>query len=59
MERFRASVIALDPSQKMLEQATQKQQESRIRYGRGRAEALPLKDNSVDLISIRPRDVFQ
>ncbi len=49
---FDASVIALDPSQKMLEQATQKQHECRIRYGRGRAEALPLKDDSVDLIFI-------
>src|SRR5262245_16220782 len=49
---FNAVVVGLDPSQKMLERATRKQHGCRIHYARGRAEAVPLTDNSVDLIFI-------
>jgi len=49
---FNAQVIGLDPSQKMLEQAARKPHKCRIQYGRGRAEAVPLMDNAVDLIFI-------
>ncbi len=48
--RFDAEVIGIDPSQKMLEQARSKQPDGRIRYEAGRAESIPLPDNSVDLI---------
>jgi ubiquinone/menaquinone biosynthesis C-methylase UbiE len=48
--RFDAEVIGLDPSNKMLEQARRKRADSRIRYELGRGEAIPLPDNSVDLI---------
>jgi ubiquinone/menaquinone biosynthesis C-methylase UbiE len=60
--RFDAEVIGIDPSQKMLEQARRKQHDRkpqphrkqqhdrRIRYEPGRGEAIPVPDNSVDLI---------
>jgi ubiquinone/menaquinone biosynthesis C-methylase UbiE len=48
--RFDAEVIGVDPSTKMLEQAQRKQLDSRVRYQLGRGEAIPLPDNSVDLI---------
>lgn len=47
---FDAEVIGVDPSTKMLEQARRKQIDSRVRYQPGRGEAIPLPDNSVDLI---------
>jgi ubiquinone/menaquinone biosynthesis C-methylase UbiE len=48
--RFNAEVIALDPSQKMLEQARKKKIDARVRFEHGRAEAIPLPDSSVDLV---------
>jgi len=48
--RFNAEVIGLDPSQKMLELARQKQSDTRVQYQHGRAEALPLPSASVDLV---------
>ena len=48
--RFDAEVIGVDPSTKMLDQAKRKQHDSRVRYQPGRGEAIPLPDNSVDLI---------
>jgi ubiquinone/menaquinone biosynthesis C-methylase UbiE len=50
--RFNAQVIGIDPSKKMLEQALKKRRDSRVSYQLGRAEAIPLQDNSVDLIFI-------
>jgi len=47
---FDAAVIGLDPSTKMLDQARKKQRDSRVRYQAGSGEAIPLADNSVDLI---------
>jgi SAM-dependent methyltransferase len=48
--RFNAEVIAIDPSTKMLEQARSKQLDPRVRYDLGSGEAIPLRDNWVDLI---------
>jgi ubiquinone/menaquinone biosynthesis C-methylase UbiE len=48
--RFDAKVVGIDPSEKMLAQARSKQSDGRIQYEHGRAEAIPLPDNSVDLI---------
>ncbi len=48
--RFDAKVIGVDPSTKMLEQAERKRLDRRIRYQLGHGEAIPLPDNSVDLI---------
>ena len=48
--RFDAEVIGLDPSSKMLEIARGKQRDPRVRYELGRAEAIPLAAQSVDLI---------
>src|SRR2546427_13252935 len=47
---FDAEVIGIDPSKKMLEQARGKQTDPRVRYQVGRAEAIPLPDESVDLV---------
>jgi ubiquinone/menaquinone biosynthesis C-methylase UbiE len=49
---FDAEVIGIDPSKKMLEQARSKQRDRRVRYQVGRAEAIPLPDESVDLVFI-------
>lgn len=49
-ERFDAEVIGIDPSEKMLAQARSKLSIPGIRYEIGRAEAIPLPDNSVDLV---------
>jgi ubiquinone/menaquinone biosynthesis C-methylase UbiE len=49
-ERFNADVIGLDPSLKMLEVARQKQRDGRVQYQQGRAEAIPLPSESVDLV---------
>ena len=47
---FDAEVVGVDPSMKMLEQARGKPRDRRLRYEIGRGEAIPLPDNSVDLI---------
>ena len=49
---FDADVTGLDPSSKMLSQARAKQRDSRVRYELGRAENIPLPNDSVDLIFI-------
>jgi SAM-dependent methyltransferase len=48
--RFRARVVGIDPSEKMLEQARRKPRRNGIHYGRGIGEAIPLVDGSVDLV---------
>jgi ubiquinone/menaquinone biosynthesis C-methylase UbiE len=48
--RFDAKVVGIDPSRKMLHQARRKQRDPRVRYERGVGEAIPLPDDSVDLI---------
>jgi ubiquinone/menaquinone biosynthesis C-methylase UbiE len=47
---FDAEVVGIDPSTKMLEQARAKLRDSRVRYELGRGEAIPLANDSVDLI---------
>lgn len=47
---FRADVIGLDPSVKMLSQALAKPHSTRVRYARACAEAMPLPAESVDVI---------
>ena len=47
---FNAEVIGVDPSTKMLEQAQRKLPDPRVRYQPGHGEAIPLPDDSVDLI---------
>ena len=49
-DRFNAGVIGIDPSQKMLELARNKQHDARVQYQLGRAEAIPLPSASVDLV---------
>src|SRR6185503_3751302 len=49
-DHFNAEVVGVDPSTKMLDQARTKQRDRRVRYEPGRAEAIPLPDDSVDLI---------
>ena len=49
--RFEATVIGVDPSQRMLERARQKQR-GRVRYARGAGEAIPLPNASVSVIFI-------
>jgi ubiquinone/menaquinone biosynthesis C-methylase UbiE len=48
--RFRAEVIGLDPSVKMLSQAAAKPHSTRVRYARACAEAMPLRTGSIDVI---------
>lgn len=48
--RFGATVIGVDPSRKMLEQARSKPVEGRVRYLRASGEAVPLRDGAADLI---------
>lgn len=48
--QFNAEVIGLDPSAKMVESARQKLRDDRVRYCRGRAEAIPVSAGSVDLL---------
>jgi ubiquinone/menaquinone biosynthesis C-methylase UbiE len=50
--RFDATVIGIDPSSKMLDQARRNVKHSQIFYAGGTAEALPMPANSVDLIFI-------
>ena len=47
---FDAEVIGIDPSEKMLDQARAKLRDRRVRYQLGRGEAIPLANDSVDLI---------
>ena len=47
---FDAEVIGIDPSQKMLDQAQKKLRDGRVRYQHGCGEAIPLPDDSVDLV---------
>ena len=47
---FDAEVVGIDPSEKMLGQARRKLRDPRVRYQRGCGEAIPLPDDSVDLI---------
>jgi ubiquinone/menaquinone biosynthesis C-methylase UbiE len=47
---FDTEVVGVDPSEKMLEQARRKLRDRRVRYEPGRGEAIPLPDDSVDLI---------
>ena len=47
---FNAEVVGIDPSTKMLDQARTKLRDRRVRYELGRAEAIPLPNDSVDLI---------
>jgi len=47
---FKAEVVGIDPSAKMLERAREKQPGGRVQYERGSAEAIPLPSASIDLI---------
>ena len=47
---FNAEVVGIDPSNKMLDQARRKLRDHRVRYEVGRGEAIPLPNDSVDLI---------
>ena len=49
-EHFNAEVVGIDPSTKMLDQARTKLRDRRVRYEPGRGEAIPLPNDSVDLI---------
>jgi len=48
--RFDAEVIGLDPSVKMLQLARAKRRDKRVHYQLGRAEAMPLPPESVDVV---------
>lgn len=50
--RFDADIIGIDPSSKMLERAGNKRLDPRVRYESGCGEAIPLPDDSVDLVFI-------
>lgn len=47
---FDADVLGIDPSMKMLDRAREKRADGRVHYGRGRAEAIPVACQSVDMI---------
>lgn len=47
---FDADVVGIDPSKKMLERARGKRRARQVRYVLGRGEAIPLANDSVDLI---------
>ena len=49
-ERFAADAVGIDPSQKMLDQARQKLTSDRVSFVRAAAEALPIGDNSTDVV---------
>ena len=49
-EHFAAHVSAIDPSQKMLDQAQAKRPSADVTFKAGQGEALPLADGSADLI---------
>jgi ubiquinone/menaquinone biosynthesis C-methylase UbiE len=48
--RFGAMVVGIDPSFKMLERAARKPHVGRVHYQLGRAEALPLRAGSIDIV---------
>jgi len=50
--RFKAEVIGIDPSMKMLDRAREKQHDGRVQYQRGRAECIPILSRSLDMIFI-------
>jgi ubiquinone/menaquinone biosynthesis C-methylase UbiE len=47
---FTAEVVGIDPSEKMLKRAREKQRDGRVQYQRGSAEAISLPSGSVDMI---------
>lgn len=47
---FDAEVVGVDPSTKMLDQARKKLRDPRVQYQSGSGEAIPLADESVDLV---------
>ena len=47
---FDADVLGIDPSMKMLDRARGKRSDGRVHYARGRAEAIPVTSESVDMI---------
>ena len=47
---FDAHVVGIDPAQTMLDQAQVKLRDARVRYERAHGEAIPLANESVDLI---------
>ena len=47
---FEAEVVGVDPSKKMLDQARAKLRDRRVRYQLARGEAIPLGNDSVDLV---------
>jgi ubiquinone/menaquinone biosynthesis C-methylase UbiE len=49
-EHFGVLVIGIDPSRKMLDQARRKPAIRNVVYQQGSAEALPLRDGSIDLV---------
>jgi ubiquinone/menaquinone biosynthesis C-methylase UbiE len=49
-EHFEVQVIGIDPSQKMVDQARRKAATLNVIYRQGSAEALPLADDSADLV---------
>src|SRR5688572_19396359 len=50
--RLNAAVVGVDPSRKMLAEAVRHLTNPRVAYVCGTAEALPLRDNSVDVVFI-------
>ena len=50
--RFNARVVGIDPSERMLDRARAKRRSSRVSYGRGTAEAIPVADQAVDVVFI-------
>src|ERR1700676_488476 len=47
---FEADLVGVDPSKKMLAEAQRKPHSRRVRYARGRGEAIPLADQCADLV---------
>jgi ubiquinone/menaquinone biosynthesis C-methylase UbiE len=50
--RFKANIIGIDPSRKMLAQALNDPRNGRVLYANGLAEAVPLRANSIDMVFI-------
>ena len=50
--KFKATVIGIDPSKKMLERARAKKRDDRVQYQSGHADSIPLPGQSVDMIFI-------
>jgi SAM-dependent methyltransferase len=51
-DKFNADVVGIDPSIKMLREALNKPDRKRVFYAAGNAEALPLLEDSVDMVFI-------